>query len=263
MQTPTSATAVATTVARDAITLFASLELSKSKWLVTINSPGSEKFSKHVVAGGEAVSLLDLLARLGAKAEQRCDGPVRVMIIQEAGLDGFWIHRLLIDSGIESYVVDAASIAVDRRHRRVKTDAIDGETMLRTLMAWVRGERRVCSMIRVPSPQEEDHRRLTRERGTLLKERIQHTNRIQGLLSGQGIRDYDPLVRDRFDRLEALRTGDGHRLPPMLKMEIRRELDRIELVTMSNRFQARPPFRVQYRPSGRDESGRMSARQSG
>jgi transposase len=124
--------------------------------------------------------LLDLLARLGAKAEQRCDRPVRVMIIQEAGLDGFWIHRLLIDSGIESYVVDAASIAVDRRHRRVKTDAIDGETMLRTLMAWARGERRVCSMIRVPSPQEEDHRRLTRERGTLLKERIQHTNRSRG-----------------------------------------------------------------------------------
>jgi transposase len=231
MQTDTSATVVATTVPGEAITLFASLELSKSKWLVTINSPGSEKFSKHVVAGGEAVSLLDLLARVGAKAEQRCDGPVRVMIIQEAGLDGFWIHRLLIDSGIESYVVDAASIAVDRRHRRVKTDAIDGETLLRTLMAWARGERGVCSMIRVPSPQEEDHRRLTRERGTLLKERIQHTNRIQGLLSGQGIRDYDPLGRDRFDRLEALRTGDGHRLPPMLKMEIRRELDRIELVT--------------------------------
>ena len=148
MQTDTSATVVATTVPGEAITLFASLELSKSKWLVTINSPGSEKFSKHVVAGGEAVSLLDLLARLGAKAEQRCDGPVRVMIIQEAGLDGFWIHRLLIDSGIESYVVDAASIAVDRRHRRVKTDAIDGETLLRTLMAWARGERRVCSMVR-------------------------------------------------------------------------------------------------------------------
>jgi transposase len=82
-------------------------------------------------------------------------------------------------------------------------------------------------MVRAPSPEEEDRRRLTRERGTLVKERIQHTNRIRGLLSGQGIRDYNPLRRDRFERLEALRTGDGHELPPLLKAEIRRELDRI------------------------------------
>ncbi len=94
-------------------------------------------------------------------------------------------------------------------------------------MAWARGERRVCSMVRAQSPEEEDRRRLTRERGTLLKERIQHTNRIRGLLSGQGIRDYNPLRRDRFERLEALRTGDGRELPPLLKAEIRRELDRI------------------------------------
>ena len=130
-------------------------------------------------------------------------------------MDGFWIYRLLLAKGIESQVVDAASIAVDRRHRRAKTDLIDGETLLRTLMAWARGERRVCSMVRVPSPEEEDRRRLTRERGTLVKERIQHTKRIRGLLSGQGIRDYNPLRRDRFERLEALRTGDGRELPPM------------------------------------------------
>jgi transposase len=230
MQTDTSAIAVATAVRSDVTTLFASLELSKSKWLVTINCPGSEKFSKHAVDGGDSVSLLALLARLRVKAEHRCGAPVGTMVIQEAGLDGFWIHRLLLDSGIESHVVDAASIAVDRRHRRVKTDAIDGETLLRTLMAWARGERRVCSMVRVPSAEEEDRRRLTRERGTLLKERIQHTNRIKGLLSGQGIRDYDPLGRDRLEQLEALRTGDGRPLPPMLKMEIHRELDRITLV---------------------------------
>ncbi|MGH6675569.1 MAG: IS110 family transposase [Xanthobacteraceae bacterium] len=229
MRTDTSATIVATAAQIDSITLFASLELSKSRWLVTINSPGSEKFSKHVVKGGDGAGLLDLLARSRAKAEQRFGLPVRTIIIQEAGLDGFWIHRLLGANGIESHVVDAASIAVDRRHRRAKTDAIDGETLLRALMAWARGERRVCSMVRVPSPEEEDRRRLTRERGTLLKERIQHTNRIKGLLSGQGIRDYNPLRRDRFERLAALRTGDGHELPPQLKAEIRRELDRIAL----------------------------------
>jgi transposase len=231
MQSVTSATAVATTAHANKITLFASLELSKSKWVVTINSPGSEKFSKHVVEGGDGAGLLDLLSRSRAKAEQRYGVQVKAIVIQEAGLDGFWIHRLLLANGIESHVVDAASIAVDRRHRRAKTDAIDGETLLRTLMAWARGERRVCSMVRAPSPEDEDRRRLTRERGTLLKERIQHTNRVRGLLSGQGIGDYNPLRRDRFERLEALRTGDGRELPPMLKAEIRRELDRIALVT--------------------------------
>ena len=230
MQTDTSAAVVATTVRTDIITLFASLELSKSTWLLTINSPGGDKFSRHVVAGGDGASLLGLLARLRAKAEQRCGGSVRIMVIQEAGLDGFWLHRLLTDNGIDSHVVDPASIAVDRRHRRAKTDAIDGEMLLRTLMAWARGERRVCSMVRVPSPEEEDHRRLTRERGTLLKERIQHTNRIKGLLSGQGISDYDPVGRDRRTRLDELRTGDGRPLPAQLKAEIGRELDRIELV---------------------------------
>ena len=231
MQSVTSATAVATTARANDITLYASLELSKSKWVVTINNPGSEKFSKHVVEGGDAADLIELLSRSMAKAEQRYGVQVKAIVIQEAGLDGFPIHRLLLANGIESHVVDAASIAVNRRHRRAKTDAIDGETLLRTLMAWARGERRVCSMVRAPSREDEDRRRLTRERGTLLKGRIQHTNRVRGLLSGQGVQDYDPLRRDRFERLEALRTGDGRDLPPMLKEEIRRELDRIALVT--------------------------------
>ena len=174
---------------------------------------------------------IDLLSRSRAKAEQRCGVQVKVIVIQEAGLDGFWIHRLLLAHGIESHVVDAASIAVDWRHRRAKTDTIDGEMLLRALMAWAGGERRVCSMVRAPSLEEEDRRRLTRERGTLLKERIQHTNRIKGLLSGQGVRDDNRLRRDCFERLEAFRTGDGRELPPMLKAEIRRELDRIAVVT--------------------------------
>ncbi len=228
MRLITSATVVGTTARANDTTLFASLELGKSKWVVTINSPGSEKFSKHG-RGCRRRRPADLLSRSRAKAEQRCGARIRVIVIEEAGLDGFWIHRLLIAAGIESHVVDAASIAVERRHRRPKTDAIDGETSVRTLMAWARGERRVCSMVRAPSLQEEGRRRLTRarERGTLLKE--QHTNRVKGLLIGQGIQDYNPLRRDRFERLETLRTGDGHELPPMLKEEIRRELDRIEL----------------------------------
>ena len=230
MTTDHLATALQTVVRVNDTKLFASLELSKSRWLVTVSAPGSEKLSKHVVIGGDGGALLDLLSRLRATAERRAGMAVQVVVIQEAGLDGFWVHRLLEANGIESHVVDPASIAVDRRHRRAKTDVIDGEMLLRTLMAWARGERRVCSMVRPPSPEEEDRRRLTRERGTLLKERTQHTNRIKGLLSGQGITDYDPLRKDRLARLDALKTGDGRPLPERLKAEIRREIERVDLV---------------------------------
>src|ERR1700752_546661 len=144
MQTETLATTVETTTRDHSNTLFASLELSKAKWLVTANSPGEEKFSTYVVAGGDGASLLVVLARLKAKAEQRRGVSVKVVVIQEAGPAVFWIHRLLAQSGIESHVVDPASIAVARRHRRAKTDAIDGVSLLRTLMAWARGERRGC-----------------------------------------------------------------------------------------------------------------------
>ncbi len=230
MTTDHLATALQTAVRVNDTKLFASLELSKSRWLVTVSAPGSEKLSKHAVIGGDGGALLDLLGRLRASAERRGGMAVQVVVIQEAGLDGFWLHRLLEASGIESHVVDPASIAVDRRHRRAKTDVIDGEMLLRTLMAWARGERRVCSMVRPPSPDEEDRRRLTRERGTLLKERTRHTNRIKGLLAGQGITDYDPLRKDRLARLDALRTGDGRPLPERLKAEIRREIERVDLV---------------------------------
>src|SRR5918911_2509672 len=224
------ATPIRATGQLDASRLFAALELGKSRWLVTVDAPGSDKLSRHAVAGGDGAALLDLLARLRATAERRIGRPVQVSVVQEAGLDGFWLHRLLEANGIESHVVDPASIAVNRRHRRAKTDAIDGETLLRTLMAWARGERRVCAMVRPPSPEEEDHRRLSRERGTLLKERIQHTNRIRGLLAGQGIVDYDPLHRDRLARLDELVTGDGRPLPERLTAGIRREIERLDRV---------------------------------
>jgi transposase len=155
---------------------------------------------------------------------------VKTIAIHEAGLDGFWVHRLLQANGVESHVVDAASIAVNRRHRRIKTDRIDVETLLRTLMAWARGERQVCSMVRPPSPEEEDARRLTRERGTLVTERIRHANRIKGLLATQGVFDFEPMRKDRRRHIEQLRRWDGQPLPPRLKTELLRELDRLELV---------------------------------
>ena len=152
------------------------------------------------------------------------------MVIQEAGLDGFWVHQLLESNDIESHVVDSASIAMSRRRRRAKTDGIDGETLLRTLLAWKRGEPRVCEMVVPPTPEQEDHRRLSRERANLLRERIQHVNRIKGLLAGQGITGYDPLHKDWRTRLDGLMTGDGRPLPGRLKAALLRELARIELL---------------------------------
>lgn len=214
----------------DRATLLVSLELSRSRWLVTSLSPGSAKLASHVVAGGDGSALLDLLMHLQNKATRRVGVPVDIVVIQEAGLDGFWIHRLLVANGIESHVVEPASIAVPRRHRRTKTDAVDGEVLVRTLAAFKRGETRVCSMVVPPTPADEDRRRVSRERRTLLKERVEHSNRIKGLLASQGIRDYQPLRRDCRERLAALHTGDGRPLPPRLKAEIVRELDRLELV---------------------------------
>ena len=127
-------------------------------------------------------------------------------------------------------MVDAASILVSRRRRRAKTDKIDGEALVRTLMAYKRGEPRVCSMARAPTPQEEDRRRICRERKTLVAERVEHVNRIKGLLFAQGVFDYAPLRRDRRARLEALITGDGRPLPPRLKAQVSRELDRLEIL---------------------------------
>ena len=210
--------------------IFASLELSRSRWLVTVMMPGGDKMSKYSVPGGDGGALLGLLSRLRARAERHAASPVSIVTIQEAGFDGFWIHRLLQANGIESHVVEPASIAVPRRHRRAKTDAIDGEALLRALTAFKRGEPRVCSMVAPPSPEAEDRRRVSRERRTLIKERIGHINRLKGLLAAQGIADYEPMRQDRRERLEELRTGDGRPLPPRLKAEIGRELERLELL---------------------------------
>ena len=211
--------------------IFVSLELSRSNWLVTSLSPGKgEKMSKHSLTAGDVAGLMQLFADLRRRAEARTGESYPIITIQEAGLDGFWLHRVLQQNGIESHVVDPASIATPRRRRRAKTDRLDGETLLRALLAYKRGEPRVCAMVVAPSPEEEDRRRICRERRALIAERITHVNRIRGLLFAQGISDYEPLRRDRRARLEALRTGDGRELPAHLKAQIGRELDRTELL---------------------------------
>ena len=209
--------------------IFVSLELSRSIWLVTSISPGGgEKMSKHNVPAGDIGALLARFAELRKKALARTGKMVPIIVLQEAGLDG--IHRVLQGEGIESHVVDPASVATSRRRRRAKTDKIDGEALVRTLLAYKRGEPRVCAMVKAPTPEEEDRRRLCRERKVLTNERVLHVNRIKGLLFSQGVSGYEPLRRDRRQRLNELNTGDGRPLPRHLKSQIGRELDRLELL---------------------------------
>lgn len=192
--------------------IFVSLELSRSNWLITSLSPGNgEKMSKHGAEAGDMAGLLRRFAELQRKALMRIGKNYPIITIHEAGLDGFWLHRALQQEGIESHVVDAASIAAPRRRRRAKTDRIDGEALLRVLLAYKRGEPRVCSMVVAPTPEEEDRRRLCREREVLIDERIRHVNRIKGLLLAQGISGYAPLRRNRRSQLRRCAPETGVR----------------------------------------------------
>jgi transposase len=231
MQTVADRAEAPSAIQTDLRAIFVSLELSRSTWLITSLSPGGgEKLSKHSLRGGDVAGLFERFAHLKEKARARTGEAFPIIVIQEAGLDGFWIHRVLQSEGIESHVVDPSSIATSRRRRRAKTDRIDGEALVRALLAYKRGEPRVCAMVKAPTPEEEDRRRVCRERKVLIAERVQHVNRVKGLLFCQGITGYEPLRRDRRERLEELQTGDSRPLPDHLKAQLRRELDRIELL---------------------------------
>jgi transposase len=209
--------------------LFA-IELSKQSWVIGFNTPLSEKISRRTLSGCDWKGLLELIEDVRARVSREMGRAVAVMSCYEAGYDGFWLHRQLEAHGVRNYVIDPASLQVDRRARRVKTDRIDAERLLRSLMAYLRGEPKVWSVVRVPSVNEEDARRLHRERDRLVLERVQHVNRIKGLCALHGIYDYHPLRPQATARLEQLRTAQGGELPPRLKSEIKRELHRLELV---------------------------------
>jgi len=207
-------------------TVYLVFELSKAKWKLGVMLPGSEKLSRYTITGGDLTTLAARMAAMRAKAE-RCGKPVRIVSCYEAGLDGHWLHRWLTEQGVISHVVDPSSIEVSRRARRAKTDRIDLEKLMRTFLAYLRGEPRVCSMLYVPTVEDEDRKRRTRERDRLKKERTAHTNRIKGLLFGQGVRDALPLKPGFIASLEKVRTGDGRVLPPRLKDEIVCEHERL------------------------------------
>jgi len=208
----------------DSAKIFAAIELSKASWLVALHLPSHDKISVFQVPGGDVDRLLAILERARETAMARGVSPtVEIHTCYEAGYDGFWLHRLLHAHGIHNQVVDSASIQVSRRHRNVKTDHTDAESLLRVLMAWHRGETKACSIVRVPTPEEEDLKRLHRSRETLLHERVRHVNRIRGLLCLQGIRHIDPGRDGWTAALVGLQTRDGRPFPVRLMAEIRRE----------------------------------------
>lgn len=224
----TTATAAPSTSANTEVaTIYVALELSKATWVVAVQRPGGERISRYTLPGGDSEALLDQLERVRAEVAHAHDASVQVISCYEAGHDGFWLHRVLRRNGVANHVMDASSLPVSQKHKRAKTDKIDVKTILRTLKAWHRGDPQACSMVHVPTPEQEDARRVMREYTRLKKERAQHLNRIQGVLMTQGIRTFRPLRRDWREQLEALRTADGRPLPPCLKAEMHRECVRL------------------------------------
>ena len=120
------------------------IELSRASWLLAVYDPTTDKISRRRVAGGDAAGLIALIGEARRRAEQRADGPVGAECVFEAGYDGFWLERHLRVKGIGCRVMDPASLKVDRRARRVKTDRVDAESLLRALQAWRRGDRHAC-----------------------------------------------------------------------------------------------------------------------
>ena len=146
----------------------------------------------------------------------------------EAGRDGFWLHRYLVTSGIDNRVVDSASIEVNRRQRRAKSDGLDARKLLTMLLRYHAGESKVWSVVRVPTVEEEDRRQLHRELRTWKQERTRTLNRIHGLLASQGLRL--PTGHDVSGRLEAMRLWNGAPLPAGLRARVQRELDHAQFL---------------------------------
>jgi transposase len=203
--------------------LYMAFELGEKNWKVSL-SEGAHSPSRYTVAAGDAVALLECIA----KAKARCGlaPEARVHSCYEAGRDGFWLHRWLVAQGIDNIVVDSASIEVNRRARRVKTDRLDGDKLLAMLLRYSAGERRVWSVVRVPTAEQEDARRAHRELGRLVRECTAHINRIRALLVLQNLR-----VKYVGGRLwQRWWSGHAGELLPGVRAEIERESERLSLV---------------------------------
>ena len=211
-------------------TLVLAIEASNESWVLAAQVPGLPHTKAKRTINPDAESLMAAIAGYRARATATGHNVERVITVYEAGWSGFWLARWIMRHGMEAYVIQPSSVPVDRRMRRAKSDGIDAELLLRTLLAWLRGEPRVCSMVPIPDEADEDARRCVRERTELISERVGLTNRIGAVLATLGVSDYNPLLRSRHRRLTELRTGLGEPLPRNAQAKIERLLARLELV---------------------------------
>jgi transposase len=219
-----------TPIGEHCATISVAIELSLRSWVAVIHSPERGRLSRHKLAAGDVAGLLAQIARVRARVAAALGREPAVVSCYEAGYDGFWLHRWLTAAGIANLVIDPASLAVDRRARRAKTDRIDGEQMVRALLAHRRGEPRVLSVVRVPSPAQEDARRQARERERLVKERTAHLNRIKALLRTLGLAAGQPKGAHWPAWLARQRDWQGRPVPPGLRDELLRQHARLRLL---------------------------------
>jgi transposase len=210
-------------------TLIAVVEMSQSSWLVAGMLPGIERHPAKKLEASETL-LLSLLHRWREEAAKAGRTITRIAVAFEAGRDGFWLARWLRARDIEAHVIHATSIAVSREHRRAKTDRLDAGLLKRAFLGWLRGERDHCSMAAIPSLEEEDAKRPSRERESLVGERTRIGNRIKSALARLGIRGFKPGLRKAAERLAQLRTPEGTSLPPNTLAELSRDMARLRFI---------------------------------
>ena len=205
------------------------VELSEASWLVAGLVPGLDR-QPLKKQEPNPVALLRLLERWRAEAVTAGRTIERIALAFEAGRDGFWLARWLQARGIEVYVIHSTSVAVSREHRRAKTDRLDTALLMRVFLGWLRGERGHCRMVAIPTLAQEDARRPSRERESLVGERTRIVNRMKAALARLGIRGFKPELRKAPQRLEALRTPEDMPIPPNMLDEIRRDMARLAVV---------------------------------
>jgi transposase len=208
-------------------TLFLAFELGENKWKLGCTTGAAQRPRERHVPAGDCQAVLEEIRR--AKSRFGLPEEARVVSCYEAGRDGFWLHRFVVSQGVENVVVDSASIEVNRRYRRAKTDRLDVHKLLTMLLRHAAGEKKVWSVVRVPSVADEDRRQLHRELLTTKRDRTRVSNRIKGLLAGYGIRM--GLHGDVETQLDEVRQWDGAPLPAALRARLKREWQKVQQLT--------------------------------
>jgi transposase len=210
-------------------TIIGVIEMSQSKWLVAALVPGVERQPLKKLDAQEE-GLLKLLHRWRNEAGQAGREIKRIVVAYEAGRDGFWLARWLRARSVEAHVIHPTSIAVSREHRRAKTDRLDTELLMRAFLGWLRGEIRHCSMVAIPTIEEEDARRPNRERQNLVTEQTRLVNQMKAIFTRFGIRTFRPTLRKAEEKLKGLHTAEGAPLPENTRAEVCRHLARLRVV---------------------------------